>query len=156
MVLTQKETSLLKDLRAQEQLCITKYGRYAEEAKAPELRALFEDMEKTEQEHLRTIRDMLRGDVPPAPNTIPNSNNLHAEKTVTNVYESEEDKKHDAFLCEDMLTTEKHASSLYNTCVFEFKNPEARKMLNHIQAEEQQHGEQLYAFISANNLCPES
>ena len=34
MTLTQKETSLLKDLKGQEELCIGKYGRYAAEAKA--------------------------------------------------------------------------------------------------------------------------
>ena len=153
MVLTEKETGLLKDLRAQEQLCIKKYTRYAEEAKAPALRALFEDMRSTEEEHLRTVREMLRGETPTAPATPLKGNNHYAEMGA--VYDSEEDKKHDAFLCEDMLTTEKHASSLYDTSVFEFRSPVMRKMLNHIQAEEQQHGEEIYAFVSANHLCNE-
>ena len=52
----------------------------------------------------------------------------------------------------DLLATEKHASALYNTCVFEFTYPEARKMLNHIQAEEQQHGEKIYAYMKCNNM----
>ena len=32
MTLTQKETSLLSDLKSQEQLCIDKYQRYSDEA----------------------------------------------------------------------------------------------------------------------------
>ena len=32
------------------------------------------------------------------------------------------------------------------------KDPAARKLLNHIQAEEQQHGEMLYAYMNANNM----
>jgi spore coat protein CotF len=51
-----------------------------------------------------------------------------------------------------MLSTEKHVSALYDTSIFEFSNPEARKTLNHIQAEEQQHGEQLYAYMSCNQM----
>ena len=41
---------------------------------------------------------------------------------------------------------------LYDTCVFEFTDPQARKMLNHIQAEEQQHGEKMYTYMSNNNM----
>ena len=51
-----------------------------------------------------------------------------------------------------MLSTEKHASALYDTSVFEFTAPNARKVLNHIQAEEQQHGEQLYSYMNANGM----
>ena len=42
MKLTQKETALLKDLKASEELCIEKYGTYAERAEDPELKQLFE------------------------------------------------------------------------------------------------------------------
>ena len=52
----------------------------------------------------------------------------------------------------DMLATEKHASSLYDVSVFEFGNPVARRVLNHIQSEEQQHGEQLYSYMKSNNM----
>ena len=51
-----------------------------------------------------------------------------------------------------MLSAEKHVSSVYNTAVFEFSNPAARKMLSHIEAEEQQHGEKIYAYMSANGM----
>lgn len=67
-------------------------------------------------------------------------------------YTNEEERAADAFLLRDMLATEKHASSLYDVSVFEFADPVARRVLNHIQSEEQQHGEQLYAYMHANGM----
>ena len=149
MTLTQKETSLLKDMKGQEELCIRKYEQYADMAKADLLKSLFTSMANVEKNHLMTITAMMNGTVPTMPSTLENSNNNYC--TAAN-YTSEADKKADAFLCQDMLATEKHASALYDTAIFEFTNPEARKTLNHIQAEEQQHGEQLYAYMSCNGM----
>ncbi len=148
MTLTQKESTLLKDLKGQEELCIGKYEKYANDAKSPELKALFTDMKTTEEAHLRTINDMMNGTVAPVSAPL-SANNDHCTKVS---YANENDKNADAFLCKDMLTTEKHASSLYDTCVFEFADPAARKLLNHIQAEEQQHGERIYCYMKANGM----
>lgn len=149
MTVTVKEEGLLKDLKNQEQLCIGKYKKYAEEAKASELKALFTEMASVEETHLKTVNDILAGNVPTVPEKIENSNNKNTGKVT---YENESDKQADAFLCRDMLSTEKHASALYDTSVFEFTAPNARKVLNHIQAEEQQHGEQLYSYMNANGM----
>ena len=65
---------------------------------------------------------------------------------------SEEQKKSDAFLCKDALAMEKHVSGLYDTSIFEFSSPVLRDTLNHIQKEEQNHGEQLYEYMSKNNM----
>ena len=54
--------------------------------------------------------------------------------------------------CSDLLTTEKHASNLYNTCVFEFGQTELRQVLNHIQTEEQEHGDMIYKYMKVNNM----
>ena len=148
MTLTQKETALLKDLKGQEELCIGKYGRYAQEAKSEELRCLFGELKATEESHLKTITDMMGGTVPETPSTL-SANNCNCAATS---YKSEDDRAADAFLCRDMLAAEKHVSSSYNTSVFEFTNPAARKMLSHIQAEEQQHGEKIYAYMAANGM----
>ncbi|MBQ8395830.1 MAG: spore coat protein, partial [Oscillospiraceae bacterium] len=67
-------------------------------------------------------------------------------------YKSEQDKKHDEFLCKDMLAMEKHVSGLYDTSVFEFNDTQARNVLNHIQKEEQEHGDKLYKYMSANGM----
>ena len=149
MTLTQKESTLLKDMKGQEELCIEKYRQYAQTAKSPELKMLFEDMAKVEQNHMMTLTQMENGTVPPMPSTLENSNNAHCTPYS---YASEEDKKADCLLCRDMLSTEKHVSALYDTSVFEFTDPAARRVLNHIQAEEQQHGEQLYAYMKCNGM----
>jgi rubrerythrin len=150
MTLTTKESGLLKDMKGQEELCIEKYKKYAELAKSGELKALFEAMAKVEQNHLTTITAMMGGTVPSVPaGQLENSNNQHCKSVQ---YSSDSDRQSDAFLCRDMLGTEKHVSSLYDVSIFEFKDPAARKVLNHIQAEEQQHGEQLYAYMSCNGM----
>ena len=149
MTLTQKESSLLKDMKGQEELCIAKYQKYAEMAKSNELKQLFSSMAQVEQSHLQTVTTMMSGTVPTAPDKIENSNN---QNCAASAYGSEADRQADALLCRDMLATEKHVSSIYDTSIFEFKDPAARKLLNHIQAEEQQHGEQLYAYMNANGM----
>ncbi len=55
-------------------------------------------------------------------------------------------------MCKDALAMEKHVSSLYDVSIFEFSSPVLRDTLNHIQKEEQNHGEQLYEYLSKNNL----
>ena len=150
MELKTKEKDLLTDMKEQEELCIKKYGKYAEEAKCPELKQLFESMAKTEGSHLSTINDILAGNEPSDPGAL-SANNQHCV-SCQSVYSSAENKEHDAFLCRDMLSMEKHVSTVYNTGVFEFSSPKVRRMLGHIQQEEQQHGEQLYAFMSCNGM----
>ena len=149
MTFTQKETTLLNDMKGQEELCTQKYRKYADLARSTELKALFDAMAQVEQNHLTTITSMINGNVTAPPKTLENSNNAHCVKYS---YTTDKDRQDDAFLCKDMLVMEKHASALYDTCVFEFKDPTARQMLNHIQSEEQQHGEQLYAYMSCNGM----
>lgn len=149
MTLTPKESSLLKDLIGEEQLCVAKYQKYANEAKSTELKSLLSGIATTEQEHLKTLNQMQSGSLGAVPSQIPAPDK---SSCVAVSYASPTDKDADAFLCKDLLATEKHASALYNTCVFEFSYPDARKMLNHIQAEEQQHGEMLYAYMNANGM----
>ena len=43
-------------------------------------------------------------------------------------------------------------AALYDTSIFEFTSPTLRDTLNHIQKEEQNHGEQLYQYMSKNNM----
>ena len=149
MQVTEKEKGLLKDMRDQEKLCIEKYEKYAACASKDELKDLFSSMAKVEREHHRTIVSMMDGKTEEITGPISNSNNCNCGNAG---YDNEQSRENDAFMCRDMLATEKHTSALYNTCVFEFTSPQARKMLNHIQAEEQQHGEQLYSYMNNNNM----
>ena len=61
----QKEAGLLKDLKDQEQLCVNKYTRHARQAKDPQLKNLFTQIARTEQEHLRTVTELELGRLPP-------------------------------------------------------------------------------------------
>lgn len=63
-----------------------------------------------------------------------------------------QNKQNDSYLCSDLLSTEKHVSSVYNTAIFEFKNTQIRDALNHIQKEEQQHGEEIYNYMAQNGM----
>ena len=149
MNVTTKETDLLKDMKGQEQLCIDKYEKYAGEAIAPELKSLFTSLANVEREHLKTVNDMMAGKVSTPTGSSSQSSGTSAVKAN---YANEEDKKKDAFLCSDMLATEKHVSALYNTGVFEFSDVQARNMLNHIQTEEQQHGQRIYEYMNVNGM----
>ena len=61
---TQKEASLLQDLKGQEQLCVEKYNEYAQRAHDPELKNLLQSIGETEVGHLKTLTDMLNGQMP--------------------------------------------------------------------------------------------
>ncbi|MBR0443426.1 MAG: spore coat protein, partial [Clostridia bacterium] len=129
MTLTQKETDLLKDMKGQEQLCIQKYEKYAAEACSDELKTLFLALADVERGHLSTVTDIMNGKVGAVGGS--GSSPLANVSTAKVNYSDEQAKKKDAMLCSDMLTTEKHVSSLYNTGIFEFSDPQARNMLNH-------------------------
>ena len=149
MVLTQKERTLLEDLKGEEQLCIIKYTKYAEEACDPCLSELFNSIKSTEAGHLSTLTRILAGDSV----TSEQPKSAVEEKfTCTPSVCSEEAKKNDAFLCRDALSMEKHVSSVYNTAVFEFAQPQLRDVLASIQKEEQNHGEKLYNYMAENGM----
>ena len=44
MILTEKETNAIEDLKTQEQACIEKYTKYSNQAKDPVLKELFEEI----------------------------------------------------------------------------------------------------------------
>ena len=150
MTLTQKETTLLSDLKSQEQLCIEKYHKYADIAHDPELKNLFTTLAGNEQKHLDTINQILGGTEVSMPAQSPSAvqAKLQCKMSACNDVE----KKNDAYLCKDALSMEKHVSGVYNTGVFEFTSPVIRDTLAHIQKEEQNHGEQLYNYLSCNNM----
>ena len=149
MTLSQKENNLISDLKSQEQLCIEKYGKYEQDAHDPCLKSLFKSIKSTEESHLSTLSRIMSGEevsTSTAPTAV--SQKLECQMSTC----SESDKKSDAFLCKDALAMEKHVSSLYDTSIFEFTSPTLRDTLNHIQKEEQNHGEQLYEYMSKNNM----
>lgn len=148
MTLTQKETSLLSDLKSQEELCIEKYRKYSEAACDGALKNLFSEIGSTEQNHLSTINQILAGQEVKMPSASPSA--TEAKKSFTPSSCPMDKKQNDAYLCRDALAMEKHVSSVYDVSVFEFSNPTLRDTLAHIQKEEQNHGAALYAYLAAN------
>ena len=75
------------------------------------------------------------------------SNNQSSNEQKLNYYQSQTDFNNDKMLCQDSLSGEKYVSSTYDTAIFEFRDTNARQILNHIQKEEQEHGEKIYNYM---------
>ena len=150
MILTQKEATLMDDLKNAEKLCIEKYQKHSAEAKDVQLKALFSNIAAVESKHLSMLDSITDGTVPQISQGAGGnkSEKFQANYTMTETPE----KKCDAFLCQDLLSMEKHVSGVYDTCVFEFADQGIRDVLNHIQKEEQEHGKKLYDYMSTNSM----
>lgn len=151
--LNSKERMLLQDEKKHEELCIEKYNKYSEMASNPELKNLFSQLSEKEKQHLNTINQMLSGVLP---NTNSGqggkqqnqqSNNQSSNEQKLNYYQSQTDFNNDKMLCQDSLSGEKYVSSTYDAAIFEFRDTNARQILNHIQKEEQEHGEKIYNYM---------
>lgn len=163
LTLTAKERQLLEDQKNHEEICIKKYSDYAELATDPELAQLFTSHAQKEREHLSTINQLLNG-------TIPNVNAQGGSQQSVNQQASgsgsskqtsssffsksnqDANTKSDKDLCTDILMTEKFVSSAYNTAIFEFRDSQVREVLNHIQKEEQKHGEAIFQYMQSNGM----
>lgn len=152
MILTEKETTAIKDLQTQEQSCIEKYNRYSSEAKDTVLKDLFKSLEKEEQEHYQSLGKVLSGSVPTCNCNDYSGKNYDPQATYSALTESN-DKKNDCFLATDCIGTEKMVSSEYNSDVFRFADSDVRKLLADIQVEEQNHAEMLYKYKTVNGMA---
>ena len=149
MKLTQKETMLLQDLKTSEEICIEKYGQYAKKAEDQALADLFLTIRAKEEEHLKTIDSLMAGTVPMMGGGQQSGQSQPGDGKAARKSHS----KTDEYLLKDALDTEKHVSSVYDTCIFEFTDAGARSALNHIQKEEQEHGQMLYDYMAAHGMC---
>ncbi|MEN6413771.1 MAG: spore coat protein [Veillonellales bacterium] len=156
--LTQKEKNYLEDQKKHEQICIKKYQKYAGQTQDPQLQQLFTALAGSEQQHYNTINQMLSGQVPQlsqqsgsqsqqqAASSAQAGQSAPASQTTGSTGQNE------ASLCTDMLMTEKFVSGAYDTAIFESANTNVRQALNHIQKEEQEHGEKIYNYMQSNGL----
>ncbi|MFT4144209.1 MAG: spore coat protein [Mobilitalea sp.] len=153
--LTTKERFLLEDAKSHEEQCILKYDNYEKIAVDPQLKAVFRSNGEKEKEHLQTINQLLTGKVPNM-NQGGGQNNQNNSASAsqssnwgsgdTNFNASDKD------LCTDMLNTEKYVAGTYNTAIFEFKDAPVRDVLNHIETEEQKHGEAIFAYMQSKGM----
>lgn len=145
---TEKERLLLQDLKTQEQLCVDKYSEYARRASDPELKALFEQIRTAEQHHLDAINSLIHGQMPASGQQGGTSLPRFAP------VQGKADQQADKYLCQDALCTEKEVSGTYDTCIFEFRDPQVRDLLSSFQSAEQQHGLQLYQYMAGSGMAP--
>jgi len=142
--LTQKEIFLLEDQKAHEELCIKKYSNYSNQVKDPFLKDLFKKHGDQEQQHLDTLNQILSGQVP-----MMGQQQSQQSQQKNQAMPTENNNQQDIDFCYDLLTTEKFVSSTYNTAIFEFNDSNIRSILNHIQKEEQQHGEEIFNYLKS-------
>ena len=114
---------------------------------------MFESIRTVEEGHLNTLEQMENGTIP-AMNAQGGSqqNQQNGGSGNSGKQNNNRSCEEDEFFCRDALDSEKHVSSLYDTCIFEFVSQQARDVLNHIQKEEQEHGKRLYDYMSAHGM----
>ena len=155
--LTQKERSLLEDQKKHEQICIEKYTNYASQTQSPQLQQLLQSYAAQEQTHYDTVNQILSGQVPSmnqgqqSGGQQQSTASANAAKSATNMQGAMADQS-DASRLDDLLMTEKYVSSAYDTAIFEFTDSNVRQALNHIQKEEQQHGEGLFNYMQSQGM----
>ena len=153
--LSQKEKQLLQDQQSHEKICIQKYQNSAEQASDPQLKQLFQSYAQQEQQHLNTLTSILSGQVPSMSQGQQSQQSQQSSTqatSATSAASSSAASQADAMLCSDMLMTEKFVSGAYDTVIFESADSSVRQALNHIQKEEQQHGEGIYNYMSSNGM----
>ncbi|MGE5679145.1 MAG: spore coat protein [Pseudomonadota bacterium] len=150
--LTQKEKTLLEDQKNHEQVCIKKYNEYANRAQDPQLKQLFKTHSQHEQQHLDTLNQITNGQVPNMNQQQQGQQQQQQPMPAQNAAKAVTGSQNDADLCKDILMTEKYVSGAYDTAIFEFKDPNIRQALNHIQKEEQQHGEGVFNYMESKGL----
>lgn len=150
LTLSQKERMLLEDQKSHEQLCIDKYTSYANQAKDPQLKQIFTNHASIEQQHLNSINQLLSGQIPQM--NQQQNNNQSQQQSMNSNQNVGISGASDAEMCQDLLMTEKYVSSAYNTTIFECRDTNVRDVLNHIQKEEQQHGEAIFKYMESKGM----
>lgn len=162
VTLSTKEQMLLQDERTHEEQCILKYDNYSNLAVDTQLKTLFKNNAQKEREHLQTINQLLNGQIPSmagqgSGNSQQQSGQQEANWNMSQQATMEKSnntgfKASDKDMCIDMLNTEKYVSGTYDTTIFECKNPQVRDILNHIQKEEQKHGEAIFLYMQSKGM----
>lgn len=168
---TAKEKQMLQDQLKHEAICIQKYTNYADQASDPQLQQLFSSLASREQQHYSTIEQMLQGRQPNLQQSQGQQNQpaqgqqgqqpqgqqqqSHQTPRTTQLMQNmtmQSNLQGDASLCTDSIMTEKFVSSSYDTGVFESSNQPVIQALQHIQKEEQEHGQQLKQYMQSKGL----
>ncbi|MGI6678919.1 MAG: spore coat protein [Dehalobacterium sp.] len=153
--LTSKERSLLEDQKKHEEICIQKYTNYAKQASDPQLQEIFQNHAQIEQEHLNTINQLLSGQIPAMnqqQNQQQSQEQVQQNTNSSQVYGTPAFQLTDMEMCNDLLMTEKYISGTYDSTIFESRDTQMRQVLNHIQKEEQEHGDAIFKYMESKGM----
>ncbi len=152
--LTQKEQLLLQDQKVMKNY-VLKIHKLCKSIKGSPTKTNILNNAQEEQEHLNSINQLLSGQIPNV-NSQQNNQQQNNQQQQNSQMQSGTGTglttTNDADLCTDLLATEKYVSSTYDTAIFEFRDPNIRNVLNHIQKEEQQHGETIYKYMESKGM----
>ncbi len=163
--LTQKEQQLLSDQLNHEKVCIDKYNSYARQVHDPALQQMFSQYASQEQNHYDTIGQLLSGQqvnlsmsagggsgAAAGQGQGPGHGQARQQGQSQQPGGAGMTNQEDATILGDMLMTEKFVSGTYDTAIFESANSDVRQALQHIQREEQQHGEGIFSYMSQQGM----
>jgi len=171
--LSQKERMLLEDLKKEEDLCVVKYQNYAQQAQDSQLSQLFNKLAGEEQKHYNTVNQLLQSGGQSQSGQQSKGGSQGGQKQSQGSQSGQQQSGSqmgqstaqinlsqmgsgssgsDKYLLQDMLSTEKYVSSAYDTSVFESAQSNIRQALQQIQQDEQNHGEQLYQYMSSHGM----
>lgn len=141
--LSSKERLLLEGEKYQQQLVIDKYNDYAIQSHDNNLKTLFSNLVKVEENHLALVDEMLKGKIP-----IVNNQNLHpyyednmcysnnylnvGNITLSSMDDNFSYEDGDKIICFDALTTEELLHSTYTTSSLEFDKTEFNNIFKFI------------------------
>lgn len=154
-MISQKERMLFQDQKEHEDMCVQKYTKYANEAQDPELKQLFTTHASHEKQHFNTLNEILNGQTPVLGGQGQQTTTAQNQTTQNQINTAGQAvNQNDVALAKDMLVTEKYISGTYDTVIFECQDHNIRQALNHIQKEEQQHGEDLFNYLNSRGAYP--
>ncbi|MGI5907059.1 MAG: spore coat protein [Christensenellales bacterium] len=165
--LSQKERFLLEDLKNQEEICVAKYKYYSEQTQDTQLKQLLSSISTEEQHHYDMVNQMLQGQEPnmshpqqPQQGQQQQSQQQQGQQQQGQQQQGQQQQggmfaqgsANDKIRCNDLLSTEKYVSGAYDTTIFEAVNPTVRQALQHIQKDEQQHGEKVFQYMQSHGM----
>ncbi|QAT39716.1 spore coat protein [Clostridium sp. JN-9] len=153
--LSQKERMFLEDAKIQEEVCIEKYNNYSGQTQDPQLKQLFNRLSGEEQHHHDIVNQMLQGQQPNLSHAglnLQSQQGTAQQNTSQGTAGTQQGNQRDKMLCTDLLSTEKYVSGTYDSDVFESASPAVRQAMQHIQQEEQKHGEELFNYMNSHGM----
>lgn len=150
--LSTKERFLLEDAKSHETLCVEKYTNYGNQASDTQLKDICYNHAKQEQEHLNSVNELLSGRIPNLNNSQSSNSSTNQQQNLQSQNNAGMSSANDKDICSDLLMTEKYVSSTYDTTIFEFRDTNARNVLNHIQKEEQEHGDAIFKYMESKGM----